>query len=520
MASRCRPTDSTSFTLLALAASLAASGCPADDHGRWFGGAQWRSSPTADGSPEGGDAGLGKGDEDGGVEPGCRMPHPCKSGIEIPRDQHYAAPGLCVRAVALQQDRLRQISFAPNGDLFGITTAGEIRRYRDTNCDGMFGSEAPERVLWASTGGNGNNVHVDAAAGFVYAGVLEGVKRWRYDVALDQGVDEQTVVVGHPSSGNHTFATVHVFDGFLYVHSGSEGNVSDPMSPEYDTERSLIKRFALASFDPATPFDWTAGEVYSLGLRNMVGFTQHANGDLYGVVNGIDDLHYAGQDIHDRNPAEIVVRLAPGAAFGYPYCFHALEVARPDGSLFPIGTPLHTELAADAGFINPHDDAWCAANTQAPLTFLDAHSAPLDIAFLAERSRALPRRWTGGAFVTLHGSWNRDQSTGHKVVWLPFSDDGSAAEQPRLTSNGLDVPYEVVFGGGSGDATCEEGRAPVDGGWGWLDDDGRGEDLVRPVGVAVSPLDGTLYVSSDNAQVLGTDGPGMNQGALYRIAHH
>ena len=44
-----------------------------------------------------------------------------------------------------------------------------------------------------------------------------------------------------------------------------------------------------------------------------------------------------------------------------------------------------------------------------------------------------------------------------------------------------------------------------------------GEYPVRPVGMAISPVDGALYVSSDNAPVyMGTES--ARQGAIYRIA--
>ena len=45
-----------------------------------------------------------------------------------------------------------------------------------------------------------------------------------------------------------------------------------------------------------------------------------------GVVNGIDDLYYAGQDVHAKNPADVVVRLESGQGYGYPFCFHALDI--------------------------------------------------------------------------------------------------------------------------------------------------------------------------------------------------
>ena len=78
------------------------------------------------------------------------------------------------------------------------------------------------------------------------------------------------------------------------------------------------------------------------------------------------------------------------------------------------------------------------------------------------------------------------------------------------TVTSTSFPYEVVFGGGS------KGVAR-DGAWGWrVGDDG--EDVVRPVGVAVSPIDGALYVASDNGKVALTKLGKSEDGNLYRIA--
>jgi glucose/arabinose dehydrogenase len=86
-------------------------------------------------------------------------------------------------------------------------------------------------------------------------------------------------------------------------------------------------------------------------------------------------------------------------------------------------------------------------------------------------------------------------SVGHNVLYFPMGEG-----QPSLPDTSqvpAEYPYTVVFGGGS-----SEGHE--DGEWGWSSGD-RGEDPVRPVGVAVSPLDGSLYISSDG------------EGALYRV---
>jgi len=415
-----------------------------------------------------------------------------------------------VRAVATNQQKLRQIAFAQNGDLYGVTQEGVIRRYRDLNGNGSFEDGAPETIDYATTGGNGNNVHVDDAGGYLYAGTPEGVSRWPLpgpDASAADGGAGEAVVAGQPSSGRHPYHTVHLFGGFLYVHSGSADNVDTAGSPNYETERAVIKRFPMESFSANNPFVWKDGELFALGLRNAVGYTeQPATGDIIAVVNGIDELRYNGEDVHQNNPGEAVARLSAGAKYGFPYCFSALQIAGPNGKLVMPGTPLHTEVQ---GFTNPHDDAWCRANSEVPESLLDPHSAPLDIAFMKEATPALPDRWVGGAFVTLHGSWDKDPPSGEKVIWLPFA-NANRATMPSVDAKGPHFDYEVVFGG-------KRDGVAIDGAWGWSAG-GTGEDLVRPVGVAVSPKDGALYVSSDNAPITGAQTDSSIQGALYRIA--
>jgi glucose/arabinose dehydrogenase len=431
---------------------------------------------------------------------------PCR-GTALPDDQHFSADGTCARLVASNLGAIRQITFAPNGDLFGVTVEGKIHRFRDVDEDGVYAPGEPESITWASTGGNGNNVHLHE--GYLYAGSPDGVVRFPYTAESNSGGKPEAVLVGQPSTGTHTFHTVHIWDGYLYVHMGSENNFVAPMLPEYDTQRSLIKRFELSRLSEATPFNYmTDGEVYAVGLRNAVGFTRDADKRIYAVVNGVDELTYNGIDIHNDNPGEAIVQVEQDGRYGYPYCFTAQLVAGEDGELIEPGTQLRADIL-DPGFVNPHDDAWCAANSKPPTSFVQAHSAPLDIVFYeGEGSSALPEKYLGGAFITLHGSWDRDEPTGYKVVWLKFDDNGNAA-MPTIDENKeLSFPYEVVLGGG------KKGQHQ-DGRWGWSGS-GEGEDIFRPVGVAISPLDGALYVSSDNANVFGLPERVPN-GALYRI---
>ena len=41
----------------------------------------------------------------------------------------------------------------------------------------------------------------------------------------------------------------------------------------------------------------------------------------------------------------------------------------------------------------------------------------------------MPERYRNGAFVGLHGSWNRSPRSGYKVIFVPFA-DGKPSGQP------------------------------------------------------------------------------------------
>ena len=449
---------------------------------------------------DGGGAEVG----DGGVA----LADPCR-GVALPADGHFVAEGLCARQVAAHQGELRQITFAPNGDLYGVTVTGVIKRYRDANHDGVFTDGAPEVIVWGNTGSDehGNDVAIDAAGGYLYAGVETGVKRWKWAPDADAAGASEDVVVGATSNGTHKFHTVHVYDGMLWVHSGAENNAVNPRGAEYDDDRALIRRFDLSKLAPGAPFVWTSGEIVSRGVRNAVGFARNAAGTVFAVVNGADNVTYGGVDVHLDNPGDQLIKVESGTRYGYPFCMSAVRVL--DGArIVPPGTMLPTTVqGADLEghvFDNPHDAAWCSANADRPSSLFQAHSAALDLTFF-EREPAgnLPERYRGGAFVSLHGSWNRVPSTGYKIVWMPIDGSGNAP-MPTSTATETTFPYQVVFGGGSS-------AGPKDGAWGWA-----GEKLFRPIGVAVSPIDGALYVSSDNGAVFMQADKG-GDGALYRI---
>jgi glucose/arabinose dehydrogenase len=58
---------------------------------------------------------------------------------------------------------------------------------------------------------------------------------------------------------------------------------------------------------------------------------------------------------------------------------------------------------------------------------LSSHVAPLGLTFYTGNS--FPAQFRGGAFVGEHGSWNRPERNGYKVVFIRF-ENGKPVGQP------------------------------------------------------------------------------------------
>jgi glucose/arabinose dehydrogenase len=246
-------------------------------------------------------------------------------------------------------------------------------------------------------------------------------------------------------------------DQYLYVSVGSGSNVDS------NSNRARIRRFALSSLG-ASSVAFSTGEVFADGLRNEVGMRFDAQGRLWGVENGRDNLERTdlGGDIHDDNPAEELNLFAePGRFYGYPYCF--TEFLLPTGVGLGPGTQWADPEFMDDG---THTDAWCRSTTNVvpPVVSMQAHAAPLDILFY--NGSAFPADHVGDAFVTFHGSWNRDEPTGYKVMRIPFGSNDMPSGNPT----------PLLEYAGTGDTASE---------WDY-----------RPVGLATL-TNGVLLVTSD-----------------------
>ena len=180
----------------------------------------------------------------------------------------------------------------------------------------------------------------------------------------------------------------------IFVSVGSSSNLADNgMAAE-------TRRADILEINP----DGSGEQVYASGLRNPNGMAWNPQSHaLWTVVNERDML---GDDL----APDYLTHVERGGFYGWPYSYWGKHVD-------PRVTQDRPDLVARA---------------LTPDYSLGAHAAALGLLFYA--ADAFPPRYRGGAFVALHGSWNRSKRVGYKVIYVPFANGApSGAPQDILT---------------------------------------------------------------------------------------
>ncbi len=327
-----------------------------------------------------------------------------------------AAQGLKVNRFFAGLDHPRNLMLLPNGDVLvaetnsppretgGITgfimgllmgeagadtpSANRIRLLRDSDGDGVADQD---HVLLSGL----NSPQGMALVGdTLYVANTDSVMAYPYK-AGDTKIDaEGRKIASLPTSApnNHWGRDlVASADGNkLYVAVGSATNIAEE---GIDTE---LNRAAVLEID------LRKGEaiIFASGLRNPTALGWNPwTGDLWGVVNERDML---GSDLVPDYLAEIQF----GAFYGWPWNYwggyedRRVQPARPDLREY----------------------------TRRPDYALGAHTAPVGIAF--SQGAALGEAFGHGAYVGLHGSWNRKPLAGYKVVYVAFDANGRPQGKP------------------------------------------------------------------------------------------
>ncbi len=366
-----------------------------------------------------------------------------------------APAGFTVEEFARGFSNPRWVYVAPSGDVFVSDAATETAEFKDEKereefrkkAGGQNFGSANRIFLFRDMDGDGvyekritfledlnQPLGMLALNGYFYVANTDGVVRFPYqgdDSVLSKQPEK---IVELPAGGYNNHWTRNIITDpagqKLYIAVGSASN-----NGEYGLDKEVRRANVLV-----TDLDGRNEEVYASGLRNPVGIDWNpVNGELWAAVNERDELG-------DELVPDYTTSVQRGGFYGWPYAYFGahedprLKGQRPD----------------------------LVEKTIVPDVPLGSHTASLGLTFY--KGTSFPERYRNGLFIGQHGSWNRSELSGYKVMFVPFvNGKPSAPAEDFLT--------------------------------GFIADAGRYEVHGRPVCVATLP-DGSLLVTDDAARVI------------------
>jgi glucose/arabinose dehydrogenase len=316
---------------------------------------------------------------------------------------------LRITALATGLEHPRSVYTLPNGDVLIVESRSPgldpysrpkniVMNWMESMVTSNGVTSGSNRItLVRDTHGNGPNLrtvfidHLHSPFGValvgndLYVANTDEILRFPYkdgDTSISGPGTVLTPLPGGPIDHHWTKSLVASEDGSkLYVGVGSNSNITENgIGAEFE-------RACIWEVDRATG----AHRIFASGLRNPNGLTwQPQSHALWAVVNERDEL---GPDL----VPDYMTSVKDGAFYGWPYSYYGQH-------LDPRVHPQRPDLVAKA---IPPDYA------------LSSHVAPLGLVF--DTGTGLPSRFSGGAFVGEHGSWDRQVFNGYKVVFVPFS---------------------------------------------------------------------------------------------------
>jgi glucose/arabinose dehydrogenase len=341
-------------------------------------------------------------------------------GLQNPRWMYVAPNGDILVAEANAESKgLKKVTDKVSGKAESQNTgesANRISLLRDKDNDGkpelnqvlLFGLNQPFGML--------------VIGNVLYVANTDGVMQFPYNAGQTQIKAEGKKIVELPAGGYNNHWTRNIIANTdttkIFISVGSGSNIA-----EHGMENE-IRRANILEINP----DGTGERIVASGLRNPVGMgIAQGSNQLWTVVNERDEL---GDDL----VPDYLVQVKDGGFYGWPYAYFG-----------PNEDPRLKGQERDL-----------VKKTIVPDVSLGAHTSSLGLAFYNKDS--FPKKYHGGAFIGQHGSWNRSELSGYKVVFVPFK-NGRPSGKPEDFLTGFIANPETseVYGRPAGIVVLPDG---------------------------------------------------------------
>jgi len=366
--------------------------------------------------------------------------------VPMPADAKLTVPaGFSVTTYADMIPGARYITVAPNGDLFVSSFAqSTITVLRDANNDGVpemrsvyatltatpaqaaGGARGPagrgaaaaptdpataavpctKQTIAAGTAGIRQPQGMAFHNGYLYIANTDSIVRYKYTNGDMTAPGAPEKLVDLQSTGDHRWRNV-IFNAagtkmYVSIGSGSNNDAGEDCS-----------RATIMEFNP----DGTGGRIFASGIRNPEGLAWQpgANNVLWTSVNERDNLG-------DNLVPDYITSVKDGGFYGWPYSYLGQNY-----------DPRYTGGQPDL-----------VKKAIVPDVLIPSHSAAVGLMFYT--GTQFPQRYRNGAFVGLHGSWNRSTAEGYKVIFVPFANGKPGPIEDFLTGFVVDPSMVTKWG--------------------------------------------------------------------------
>jgi len=386
------------------------------------------------------------------------LPPPYSSGsagngpdvVRPPANATLSVPsGFTVKLFAAGLSNPRLMRVAPNGDIFiAETSRNRIRVLRAA--DGAWAPSVNQIFVEGLDRPFGIAFYPsNSSPEWIYIANNNSVVRFRYQNGdLKARAGGQIIVPRLTDShGGHTTRdVVFSLDGKrMFISVGSGSNVAEGMGRRSSDAIRLweTQHGRGAAWDGETnradilvtdPEGREPLHTFATGIRNGVGLAvDPATGQLWTSTNERDSL---GDDL----VPDYITRVKEGGYYGWPWYY-----------LGNHEDPRHAGERPDL-----------AGQAIVPDVLLQSHSASLEMAFYTATNgpAVFPAEYHGDIFAAFHGSWNRSNRTGYKVVRVRVSHGVPTGEYDDFLT-GFVVDNDSVWGRPVGVAIAHDGALLV-----------------------------------------------------------